>query len=285
MAQDVSVVNYRIHKSFSLRRAAYIFDIAYIRKFSNGKPGIGISVASAYDDHQEVYSPDISVFTKGIFIEYNVLSETILYGKDNAIFQTKSSRLPDLYHDGQWIWSQEAANLSLLSGFSLKGIAVCKSGKVLLSLWNNEIGERSVGKVIAIKPGHPIEECVQIFTDKNLPLLVCPSYIAKNRNGDICVSDVGAVVVTDAGGMLRFRYQGTSRNSNFEPYGLCCDSNCNIIIADMKNDRIHVIDKDGGFLHYVRYEGIKMPRAFCIDENDNVHVGEWNTTSIKVISR
>ena len=164
-------------------------------------------------------------------------------------------------------------------------IAVCKSGKVLLSPWNNEIGERSVGKVISIKPGYPIEECVQIFTDKNLPLLVCPTYIAKNRNGDICVSDVGAVVVTDAGGILRFRYQGTSRNSNFEPYGLCCDSNCNIIITDMKNDRIHVIDKDGGFLHFVRYEGIKMPRALSIDENDHVYVGEWNTTSIKVISR
>ena len=173
-AQDVSVVNYRIHKSFSLQRAAYIFDIAYLPNFFHRKPGIGISVASAYDDHQEVYSPDISVFTRGIFIEYNALSKTVLYGKDNAVFQTSSETLPDIYQEGQQVWTQGTA-----SGFSLKGIAVCKSGKVLLSLWNNEIGERSVGKVISIKPGHPIEECVQIFTDKNLPLLVCPTYIAK----------------------------------------------------------------------------------------------------------
>nr|XP_022312588.1 uncharacterized protein LOC111117709 [Crassostrea virginica] len=279
-AQDVSVVNYRIHKSFSLDRAEYIFDIAYLGNFFHRKPGIGISVASAYDDHQDVYSPDISVFTRGIFIEYNALSKTVLYGKDNAVYQTTSQGLPGPYQESNLVWTQGTT-----SGFSLKGIAVCKSGKALLSLWNNKIGERSVGKVIVINPGRPMEECVKIFTDKNLPLLVCPTYIAKNGNGDICVSDVEAVVVTDAGGMLRFRYQGVSRNSNFEPYGLCCDSNCNIIIADMKNDKIHVIDKDGGFLHYVRYEGIKMPRALSIDENDNVYVGEWNTTSIKVISR
>ena len=53
----------------------------------------------------------------------------------------------------------------------------------------------------------------------------------------------------------------------------------------MKNDRIHVIDKDSSFLHYARYEGMKKPRALCIDINDNVYVGEWNTTSLKVISR
>ena len=52
-------------------------------------------------------------------------------------------------------------------------------------------------------------------------------------------------------------YQGVSKNRIFEPYGLCCDSEWNIIIADSKNDRI---DKDGGFLHYVWYEGIEIPR-------------------------
>ena len=75
------------------------------------------------------------------------------------------------------------------------------------------------------------------------------------------MSDVGSVVITDAGGMLRFRYWGAlRRNINFEPYGLCCDSVFNIIIVDIKNDRIHVIDRDGGFLHFVRYEGMKKSR-------------------------
>ena len=147
------------------------------------------------------------------------------------------------------------------------------------------MGDHNRGKVIALSSSFAEVGGFQIFMDKNRPLLLCPTYLKENGNGDICVSDVGAVVVTDAGGMLRFRYRGASRNINFEPYGLCCDSVCNIIIADMKNDRIHVIDKDGGFLHFVRYEGRKKPRALCVDENDNVYVGEWNTTSIKVISR
>ena len=159
-----------------------------------------------------------------------------------------------------------------------QGMVATRSGFFLICLWNNRVGERSLGKVVSDNGR------LNIFTDKNQPLFICPTYIAENGNGDICVSDVGAVVVTDAGGMLRFRYQGISANSNFEPYGLCCNSACNIIIADMKNDRIHVIDKDGGFLYTVQYEGIKMPRALCIDEKDNVYVGEWNTDSIKVLS-
>ena len=148
----------------------------------------------------------------------------------------------------------------------------------MICLWNNKIGERSLGKVVS-EDGR-----FEIFTDKNQPLFICPTYIAENGNGDICVSDVGAVVVTDAGGILRFRYQGVSAKSNFEPYGLCCNSACNIIIADMKNDGIHLIDKDGGFLYTVQYEGIKMPRALSIGHRDNVYVGEWNTDSIKVLS-
>lgn len=53
----------------------------------------------------------------------------------------------------------------------------------------------------------------------------------------------------------------------------------------MKNDKIHVIDKDGTFLHHVTYDGIKMPRAICIDENNNLYVGEWHTDTVKVIAR
>lgn len=163
--------------------------------------------------------------------------------------------------------------------YSPQGLTVLESGDVLICLWNNKVGLQSSGKVISIDWGF------EIFTDKNRPLYVCPTYIAENGNRDICVSDVNAVVVTDAGGKLRFRYQGNSGSSNFDPYGICCDSKSNIIVADMKNDKIHVVDKEGEFLHHVIYDGIKMPRALCIDENDNVYVGEWDTDCIKVISR
>ena len=74
--------------------------------------------------------------------------------------------------------------------------------KILISLRNNEIGQRSLGKVIGMRPGYPSKECVQISTDKNRPLLVYPTNVALSGNGDLCKSDVGTVVVMDAEGMF-----------------------------------------------------------------------------------
>ena len=278
-AQDVSVANYRIQKSISLEQAVYIIDITHCEDSTSVRPIIGISLANTYCSRHHNYSLDFFHAYNRVFLEYSPYHCGFLHGDGDNIFFTEKG------YQSEDIWFNKMQMSSLHPGFSQQGIAVCKSGEILISLWNNEIGKRSIGKVISLNSEYTIVKNFQIFMDKNRPLLVCPTYLKENGNGNICVSDVGAVVVTDAGGMLRFRYQGTSRNINFEPYGLCCDSLCNIIIADMKNDRIHVIDKDGGFLHYVWYEGIKMPRALDIDENDNVYVGEWNTTSIKVISR
>lgn len=53
----------------------------------------------------------------------------------------------------------------------------------------------------------------------------------------------------------------------------------------MKNERIHVVDKDVDFIYNVTYNGIIMPRAVCIDENDRVFVGEWDSDAIKAIAR
>ena len=53
-----------------------------------------------------------------------------------------------------------------------------------------------------MRPGYHSKECVQISTDKNQPLLVYPTNLAFNGNGDICKSDVGTVVVMDAEGMF-----------------------------------------------------------------------------------
>ena len=279
-AQDVSVANYRIQQSISLEQAAYITDIAHCKDYSSVCPRIGITVANTYRVCDDIYSQDLCYVSKKVFLEYSPYYGFFLVGDGNNIICDM-----DRYHEGNVLWSHTQQGSSLHPGFSQQGMAVCKSGEILISLWNNEIGKRSIGKVISLTRNFIMVEDFEIFMDKNRPLLTCPTCLKENGNGDICVSDVGSVVVTDAAAMLRFRYQGVSGNSNFEPYGLCCDSLCNIIIADMKNDKIHVIDKDGSFLHYVRYEGIKMPRALCIDENDNVYVGEWNTTSIKVISR
>lgn len=53
----------------------------------------------------------------------------------------------------------------------------------------------------------------------------------------------------------------------------------------MNNDKIHMVDKDGEFLHHVTYEGIRMPQALSIDRNDHLYVGEEDSDSTKIISR
>ncbi|XP_062609597.1 tripartite motif-containing protein 3-like [Saccostrea cucullata] len=199
----------------------------------------------------------------------------LIYWGDTAL---KSKNLPYGNADHFWPTSPE-----LLHGYTPNGLAVCKSGAILVCLWNHQVHEQSLGKVIKLT-NFGIK-FFEIETDKNRPLFTCPTYITENGNEDICVSDVNAVVVTDVGGLLRFRYKGLSDDSQFDPYGICCDSQNNIIIADMMKNRIHMIDENGEFLHYIQYKDMHKPRALCIDEEDNLYVGEWMSYEIKVLSR
>ncbi|XP_062588689.1 uncharacterized protein LOC134250341 [Saccostrea cucullata] len=170
----------------------------------------------------------------------------------------------------------------LSTGYTPKGMAACKSGAVLVCLWNQQVHNRSLGKVLKLSQNG--RKQFEISTDKNRPIFICPTYIAENGNGDICVSDVNAVIVTDAGGFLRFRYTGAQSDPQFDPYGICCDSKNNIIVADMVKNRIHVINQNGELLHYIQYKDMHKPRALCIDEDDNMYVGEWLSEEIKVLS-
>lgn len=302
-AQVLSSLVYKIEKTVSLGHRMYTFDIDCSRK--------GYLCISASNNSQTDYFPLVKSETDSILFTspsglYIALEEkdngdkfNFFYGTHHSVKQQQallenhnlmyfgafSQRRKKTWqideYDVLWGEDEDPVHRGCGSkyGFTPQGIATTKSGGILLCLWNNEFGERSLGKVILINGN------LQIFMDKNCPLYICPTYIAENGNGDICVSDVRAVVVTDAGGMLRFRYQGNSNSNYFDPYGICCDSKYNIIVADMKNDKIHVVDKDGDFLHHVTYDGIKMPRALCVDESDRVFVGEWDSDAIKVIAR
>lgn len=274
-AQALSSVNYRILRTISLNQHFYIIDIAY-----SDRDTVCLSVCAdqLYGSNVIIKKTPVRfVLPTGSYINYGHSTfYYINYNIVNACSCTDSYlniNRPNLL--------QNKADENF---FQTHGIAVCKSGYILVCQWNRKFKEKSAGKIVKIQyiAGNRNDIVMEIESDKNQPLYICPTYIVENANGDICVSDVRTVVVTDAGGMLRFRYHGNSRD--FDPYGICCNSSCNIIVADMKNDKIHVIDKDGAFLHHVTYDGIKMPRAICIDENDNLYVGEWHTDTIKVIA-
>lgn len=305
-AQVLSSLVYNVVKTVPLDHRMYMFDIDCSRK---GCLCISASNSCQSDYFHSIKSESDSILfisPSGLYIalKENGIRDKLdyIYGTHHSVKQLKpllETSGSSIYSrasfprnrkktwkqgDSYILWGEVEEDPLHLGcgpkfGFTPQGITATKSGDILVCLWNNEFGERSSGKVILIHGK------LQIFMDKNRPLFICPTYIAENGNRDICVSDVRAVVVTDAGGVLRFRYQGNSNSNNFDPYGICCDSKYNIIVADMKNDRIHVLDKDGDFLYHVTYSGIKMPRAVCIDEKDRVFVGEWDSDAIKVIAR
>ena len=112
-------------------------------------------------------------------------------------------------------------------------------------------------------------------------------YLSENRNSDICVADydAGAVVVVSAAGKLRFKYTGPPSTSqkSFRPLDIATDSWGNILISDPDNNRIHIIDEDGHFLHYIHNCVLRYARGYCVDSRDNVFVGEWKTGILKKI--
>ena len=51
-----------------------------------------------------------------------------------------------------------------------------------------------------------------------------------------------------------FKYSGHDEDM-FTPTNICVDHMSHVLIADEFNDRVHVLDKDGHFLHYIKTSG------------------------------
>nr|XP_022312756.1 tripartite motif-containing protein 5-like [Crassostrea virginica] len=111
-----------------------------------------------------------------------------------------------------------------------------------------------------------------------------PHYITENINGDICTSDFykSAVVVVNKSGQHRFSYTG--QGSEFRPYGICTDVLGHILVCDHVSESVHLLDQGGGFLSLILSEqqGIKSPRGVCVDDENNLYVGQHDNNTVTV---
>ncbi|XP_062568494.1 uncharacterized protein LOC134281339 [Saccostrea cucullata] len=112
-------------------------------------------------------------------------------------------------------------------------------------------------------------------------------YLAENTNGDICASDGNAkkVVVVDATGIVRFRYNGYGARGKkyFSPEQIATDSMSQIIVTDQKNDCLHILDQNGHFLQCVDYCGLDAPGGLSVDSKGRYWVG-LHSGKLKMIS-
>nr|XP_034312076.1 uncharacterized protein LOC117684373 [Crassostrea gigas] len=122
--------------------------------------------------------------------------------------------------------------------------------------------------------------------NKGQGLYSYPRYITENINGDICISDLvkHAVVVVDKSGQHRFSYTG--QGSWFYPYGICTDVLGHIIVSNCQflSKSIHLLDQDGQFLSLLltSQQGIMYPCGLCVDDKNNLHVGQKDTNTVTV---
>nr|XP_022308350.1 uncharacterized protein LOC111114351 [Crassostrea virginica] len=127
------------------------------------------------------------------------------------------------------------------------------------------------------------KELQNIQNDKGQHLYSYPHYITENINGDICTSDYnkGAVVVSKSG-QQRFSYTG--QGSRFRPVGICTDVLGNILVFDEVSRTVHLLGQDGKFLSFIlsEHHGIKNPIGLCVDNENNLCVGQFNSNTVTV---
>nr|XP_034307934.1 uncharacterized protein LOC117683150 [Crassostrea gigas] len=140
-----------------------------------------------------------------------------------------------------------------------------------------------IGKVTRYNQSGQLTQAIQYDTGR--VLYIRPSYITENNNGDVVVSDSGAVVVTERGGRHRFYYTGHPSGSVLWPRGICTDPLSHILVCDHRTNTVQMLDGDGQFLSHllIRPSGIFSPYSLSYDVNTHrlwVGSGDNNTVVI-----
>ena len=134
-------------------------------------------------------------------------------------------------------------------------------GNILVSLVDELSGTRtaqSQRKVQMVTPGGQVLHTYEFGGDGSTPVFTTPGRPTQNYNSNVCIIDIyeigedryrGKVLVFYEDGELKFIYKG--RDGEFNPQDICCDSLCNILCINYRDDSVHIIDSEGTFLAYL----------------------------------
>ncbi|XP_011430215.3 tripartite motif-containing protein 5-like [Magallana gigas] len=147
------------------------------------------------------------------------------------------------------------------------------------------VGMRKNRKGKVTRYNKTMTEIQNILRDnKGQALYGGPHYITENINGDVCVSDWDrrAVVVVDKSGQHRFSYTGPG--SGIRPHGICTDVLGHILVCDENSETVDLLDQDGQFLSLLLtpQQGVTCPRSLCVDDENNLWVGQHYTNTVTV---
>ncbi|XP_065937594.1 uncharacterized protein [Magallana gigas] len=148
------------------------------------------------------------------------------------------------------------------------------TGDLLVGMYNYDT---NTGKVTWYNQSGQLTQTIQ-YHNTGQGLYGEPNYITENNNGDVVVSDITAVVVTECGGRHRFSYTGPPSGSRLLPLGICTDALSHILVCDVRTNTVQMINKDGRFLSYLLTKSQEMGDPYSLSYDVNTHrlwVGSW----------
>jgi hypothetical protein len=157
------------------------------------------------------------------------------------------------------------------------------------------IAKHSPGLLHVFKPTG--EFLYEISVDASENTFLFPTYIAASSKADtiaVCDATLTKVIVLDYKGKVQALYKGWNRlrfalsreTEAFYPISVCSTSDGKYVIADSRQDCLHVLSPYGKFIGILRCENgdiLSDTSAVCVDSEENIWVGHYNQGTVSVL--
>ena len=163
---------------------------------------------------------------------------------------------------------------------SPRAICVNNRNQVIVGV-SDDTEETNVKMVIFSRDGSTVLREIQNDTSGK-PIFSSPlMQIKQKRDGDYVVSYGDTVKCVNEEGTCKWNYC-VRELFRCDVYGLVCDANDNIIIAETHNNKISLLGSDGKLIRTLLTEkdGIKLPWSLCLDKLGRLWMGQNETVKI-----